>query len=57
MKKKERNTRDLPDKKIKTPDGNYITMKVVQSDSEHLKEDLLTAFRSNVARIISKQRR
>lgn len=56
MKKKKLNPRDLPDKKVKTLDGNYITMKVVQSDSEHLEEDLLTAFRSNVARIISKQR-
>lgn len=47
---------DLPTKRVRAPDGSIIQMKVVQSDSPTLGEDLLAAFRSNVRRIKDDQR-
>lgn len=57
MKKKIIKPSDLPNKKVKTPDGNYINMKVVKSDSEQLDQELLAAFRSNVRRIVDERRK
>jgi hypothetical protein len=48
---------DLPTKRVRAPDGEVVQMKVVQSDSETLAEDLLAAFRSNVRRIKADQRK
>ena len=48
---------DLPTKRVRAPDGSIIQMKVVQSDSPTLGLDLLAAFRSNVRRIKTEQRR
>lgn len=57
MKKKTLTPSDLPNKKVKSPDGSFVNMKVVQSDSEHLGEELLAAFRSNVRRIVDERRK
>lgn len=48
---------DLPTKRVRAPDGTVVQLKVVQSDSETLAEDLLAAFRSNVRRIKADQRK
>jgi len=48
---------DLPTKRVRAPDGSIVRMKIVQSDSETLAEDLLAAFRSNVRRITTERRR
>ncbi len=48
---------DLPTKRVRAPDGTVVQMKVVQSDSDTLAEDLLAAFRSNVRRIKAEQRK
>jgi hypothetical protein len=47
---------DLPTKLVRASDGTVIRMKVVQSDSPTLGEDLLAAFRSNVRRIRTERR-
>lgn len=47
---------DLPTKVVRAPDGSVIRMKVVQSDSPTLGQDLLAAFQSNVRRVRSDQR-
>ena len=47
---------DLPTKRVRAPDGSIIQMKVVQSESPTLANDLLAAFRSNVRRIKTEQR-
>ena len=47
---------DLPTKRIRAADGTVVRMKVVQSDSDTLANDLLAAFRSNVRRIKQAQR-
>jgi hypothetical protein len=48
---------DLPTKRVTAPDGSVIRMKVVQADSPTFAEDLLAAFRSNVRRIKTEQRK
>lgn len=48
---------DLPTKRVRAPDGTVVQMKVVQSDSPTLGEDLLAAFRANVRRIKAEQRK
>ncbi|MES2058162.1 MAG: hypothetical protein V4564_19660 [Pseudomonadota bacterium] len=48
---------DLPTKRVRAPDGSVIQMKVVQADSATFAEDILAAFRSNVRRITSDQRK
>lgn len=48
---------DLPTKRVTAPDGTVVRMKVVQSESATLGQDLLAAFRSNVRRIKDDQRR
>jgi len=48
---------DLPTKRVRAPDGTVVQMKVVQSDSDTLAEDLLAAFRSNVGRVKREQRK
>lgn len=48
---------DLPTKRVRAPDGTIVQMKVVQSDSDTLALDLLAAFRSNVRRIKTEQRK
>jgi hypothetical protein len=48
---------DLPTKIVTAPDGTKIRMKVVQSDSPTLDQDMLAAFRSNVRRLRAEQRR
>lgn len=48
---------DLPTKRVTAPDGTVVRMKVVQSESPTLAQDLLAAFRSNVRRIKEDQRR
>ncbi|HPU15291.1 MAG TPA: hypothetical protein PK808_04330 [Polymorphobacter sp.] len=49
--------RDLPTKIVRSADGTIVRMKVVQSDSATLGEDLLAAFQSNVRRIRAAQRK
>jgi hypothetical protein len=48
---------DLPTKRVTASDGTVVRMKVVQADSPTLGQDLLAAFRSNVRRIKTEQRR
>lgn len=48
---------DLPTERVRARDGSVVQMKVVQSDSANLAEDLLAAFRSNVRRIKTEQRK
>ncbi|WP_271300757.1 hypothetical protein [Sphingomonas sp. CV7422] len=48
---------DLPTKRVRAPDGTVIHMKVVQADSATFAQDMLAAFRSNVRRIKSEQRK
>lgn len=50
-------SRDLPTKIVRSADGTTVRMKVVQSDSETLPQDLLAAFRSNVRRITAERRK
>ncbi len=50
-------SRDLPTKTVRAADGTTVRMKVVQSDSETLPQDLLAAFRSNVRRITTERRK
>ncbi|WCM28679.1 hypothetical protein NDN01_07145 [Sphingomonas sp. QA11] len=47
---------DLQTKRIRSPDGQIIAVKVVQSDSDTLEADFLAAFRSNVRRIRDERR-
>lgn len=48
---------DLPTKIVRGADGKVVRMKVVQSESQTLRDDLLAAFRSNVKRIKADQRK
>ncbi len=48
---------ELPSKWVRTPDGERIHLKVVESDSETLGEDLLAAFRSNVRSMLEARRK
>lgn len=48
---------DLPTKRVTAPDGTVVRMKVVQSESPTLAQDLLAAFSSNVRRITTEQRK
>ena len=48
---------DLEVKRVRAPDGSIIQMKVVQAESPTLGADLLAAFRSNVRRIKTEQRK
>lgn len=56
-KRSEKRPSDLPTKTVRSADGSVIRMKVVQSESETLEEDLLAAFRSNVRRILTERRK
>lgn len=47
---------DLPNKRVRSSDGTFVTLKVVQSDSASLPYDLLAAFRSNVRRLTDERR-
>ncbi len=47
----------LPSKRVTAPDGTVVHMKVVKADSPTLGLDLLAAFRSNVRRIKTAQRK
>lgn len=49
--------RDLPTKIVRSADGTIVRLKVVQSDSATLGEDLLAAFQSSVRRIRSRRRK
>lgn len=42
---------DLPTKTVRGPNGKFIRLKVVKSDSPTLGRDLLGAFKSNVRRV------
>lgn len=42
---------DLPTKRVKSPDGDWVAVKVVNSSSDHLEAELLAAFQSNVRRV------
>lgn len=55
--KAETTPRDLPTMIVRSADGTIVRMKVVQSDSATLGEDLLAAFQSNVRRIRSRRRK
>lgn len=48
---------DLPTKIVRAPDGTLVRMKVVQSDSKTLGEDLQAAFRSSVRRIRARRQK
>ena len=48
---------DLPTKRVQAPDGSVIQMKVVQANSATFAQDMLAAFRSNVRRIKTEQRK
>ncbi|MGY4396183.1 hypothetical protein ACVWZA_001356 [Sphingomonas sp. UYAg733] len=48
---------DLPTKRVYAPDGSIIQMKVVQANSATFAQDMLAAFRSNVRRIKTEQRK
>lgn len=48
---------DLPTKRVRSPDGELVQLKVVKADSKTLGEDLLAAFRSNVRSIRDGRRR
>jgi hypothetical protein len=48
---------DLPTKRVQAPDGRVIQMKVVQADSPTFADDILAAFRSNVRRVRTAQRK
>lgn len=48
---------DLPNKRMRAPDGTVVQMKVVQADSPTFAHDILAAFRSNVRRIKAEQKR
>lgn len=50
-KKQEVRASDLQTKRVRSPGGKWISVKVVKSDSETLEADLLAAFRSNVRRV------
>ena len=49
--------RDLPTKIVRAPDGSTVRMKVVQADSPTFDQDMLAAFRSNVRRLRSEQKK
>lgn len=55
--KEEKRPSDLPTKVVRSADGSVIRMKVVQSESQTLSQDLLAAFRSNVRRITTERRK
>lgn len=57
MKLKDVRPSDLATRRMRAPDGSVVRIKVVQADSATLAEDLLAAFRSNVRRIKSEQRK
>lgn len=48
---------DLANKRVTAPDGTVIRMKVVQANSDTFAQDMLAAFRSNVRRIRTDQRK
>lgn len=48
---------DLATKRVTAPDGTVIQMKVVQANSPTFARDMLAAFRSNVRRIRTDQRK
>lgn len=48
---------DLATKRVTAPDGTVIQMKVVQAGSPTFAQDMLAAFRSNVRRIRTDQRK
>ena len=48
---------DLATKRVTAPDGSVIQMKVVQANSATFAQDMLAAFRSNVRRIRTDQRK
>lgn len=48
---------DLPSKTVHAPDGTTLRVKVVQSESKTLGQDLLAAFRANVRGIRESRRR
>ena len=48
---------DLPTKRVRASDGTIIQMKVVQADRTTFAQDMLAAFRSNVRRIKTEQRK
>ncbi len=47
---------DLPTKRVKSPDGQWVTIKVVKSNSDNLEADFLAAFQSNVRRVRDERR-
>jgi hypothetical protein len=48
---------DLPTKVVHGPNGQSVRVKVIQSESPTLADDLLAAFRSNVRRITEVRRK
>lgn len=48
---------DLPTKIVRGPNGEIARVKVIQSESPTLAYDILAAFRSNVRRIKTEQRK
>ena len=48
---------DLPTKIVRASDGSVVRMKVVQANSPTLDDDLLAAFRSNVRRVRTEDRK
>ncbi len=42
---------DLPTKRVRAPDGSVIQLKVVQSGSPRLMQDLMAAAQSNIRRV------
>lgn len=48
---------DLPTKVLRSPNGEVVRVKVIQSESPTLPYDLLAAFQSNVRRLRGEQRK
>ena len=48
---------DLPTKMVRSANGETIKLKVIQSESPTLANDLLAAFQSNVRRITTERRK
>jgi hypothetical protein len=46
---------DLPTKTVRAADGSTLTVKVVESESPTLAQDLLAAFRWNVRQVRAEQ--
>lgn len=49
--------RTLPTRSVRALDGTVVRLKVVQSESETLAQDLLSAFQSNVRRIRARRKK